>query len=168
MAAPQGTVRFHRDGQDIVFRVDGRATMYQSLPFRRFADQCLAGPVHNVYLDLRHCTYIDSTFLGTFLYLKRAIDRRGRGELLLVSPSAPCVTVLEQMGVKEFFSFQNRDETAAACWIELAKEIEDQRGFQHNVLQAHEELANLPGAAGEPFRAVVRCLAKELDEQARD
>jgi hypothetical protein len=34
MAAPQGTVRVHQQGQTVTFRVEGRATMAQSLPLR--------------------------------------------------------------------------------------------------------------------------------------
>jgi hypothetical protein len=50
----------------------------------------------------------------------------------------------------------------------LTKEPEDKQRLQRNVnvIEVHEELAALPGAAGEPFRAVVRCLAKDVDKNA--
>jgi anti-anti-sigma factor len=164
MAKAQGTVRYQQDEQTILFQVEGQATMNQSLPFRRFVEQSLAAGKRNVWVDLRHCTYIDSTFLGTFLFLQRAVDRRGFGEFRLVSPSAQCAALFRQMGVHEVFHTLNVDESPNPSWTLLTKEPDDPKCFQRNVIQAHEELATLPGAAGEPFRAVVRCLAKDAEK----
>ena len=49
---------------------------------------------------------------------------------------------------------------AEVSWTELCSEPADLPSFKRNVAQAHEELANLPGAAGEQFKAVSRCLAE--------
>jgi hypothetical protein len=53
------------------------------------------------------------------------------------------------------------EEPAADTWTELTGGTEDVPAFQHNVVQAHQELAGLPGPSGEAFRAVVRCLERE-------
>ncbi len=68
------------------------------------------------------------------------------------------------MGVSDIFQIQMREEPAVPSWTSLTKETEDRPGLERNVLQAHEELANLPGKAGAPFRAVVRCLAHDMDK----
>src|SRR3954451_16126973 len=107
MAKEQGTIRFCQTESTILFDIEGWATMTQSLAFRRFVEQCLAGGTRQVWVDLRHCTYIDSTFLGTFLFLQRAIDRSGVGEFRLVSPSPECLKLLQQMGVADVFHILN-------------------------------------------------------------
>jgi anti-sigma B factor antagonist len=164
MAKAQGTVRYHKEAQTIYIQVEGQATMCQSLPLRRFVEQSLAEQAKNVWVDLRYCTYIDSTFLGTFLFLQRAVARRGCGEFRLISPSPQCAELFRQMGVEDVFHIQTMEEAAVPFWTVLTREPEDKQCFQRNVIDAHEELAKLPGAAGEPFRAVVRCLAKDVEK----
>ena len=84
----QGTIRLHRQGQTATFQVTGLGRMYQSLPVRRFCEQYLSEGMTTFRLDLRHCTYLDSTFLGTMLLLRRLIERRHGSQFLVVSPSA--------------------------------------------------------------------------------
>jgi hypothetical protein len=69
------------------------------------------------------------------------------------------------MGVVDIFQIAIHDESTSP-WETLSKEPEDKQRFQRNVIEAHEELATLPGAAGEPFRAVVRCLAKDPERHS--
>ncbi len=165
MAAQQGTILYREDEENVHFHVAGWGTMNMSLPLRRFVEQLLSTRPRNVWIDLRRCTYVDSTFLGTFLFLQRAVARHGCGLFRLVSPSPECTCLFQQMGVEEVFNIVVTEEPATAGWTPLTKEPADQNCFQRNVLQAHEELAALPGSAGEPFRAVVRCLAKDMENK---
>lgn len=160
MAAPQCTVRWHRRDDAVTFQVIGWGRMGQSLPLRRFAEDCLADGVRTLRVDLRHCSYLDSTFLGTLLYLRRAAQKRG-AELVLVSPAAGCTEVFRQTGVGPALP-QVAAEEAAADWNELCAEGSPDREFQENVLRAHQELAALDGPAAKKFEGVVRCLAQEL------
>ena len=164
MATQHGTVRFHMDGPTLLLQVEGWGTMNQSLPLRRFVNEHIAGATTTVWVDLRQCTYLDSTFLGTLLFLQRACMRRGDREFYLLSPSRECLNLLEQMGVVDVFHIRAVEEAAPSCWTVLSKEPEDKLGLQRTVIQAHEELASLPGAAGAPFRAVVRCLARDMEK----
>jgi anti-anti-sigma factor len=161
MAAAQGTVRVHEQGQTVQFRVEGRATMAQSVAFRRFAEQRLAAGATTLQVDLSACTYMDSTFLGTLLFLKSAVDRRGQGEFTLVSPSARCRQLLQQMGLDAILRITAGDSADVSGWSDLADGPTDVHAFKDTVTEAHQELANLEGPAGEPFRAVMRCLDKE-------
>jgi anti-sigma B factor antagonist len=162
MLTLQGTVRVHQDGQTVTFRVDGCGRVTNSLPFRRFAEQALAAGAADLRLDLRHCTYMDSTFLGTLLQLKREVERRGQGRFALVSPSAQCHQLLRQMGLESTFVVLTEEELGTAEWTELCGD-EDADAFKRNVVQAHEELATLKGPAGASFREVVRCLRQDAE-----
>jgi anti-sigma B factor antagonist len=164
MAAPQGRIRYQQTAEALIFQIEGWATMVQSLPFRRFVEQSLGRSTRKLWVDLRQCTYIDSTFLGTLLFIKRASGRLEGAEFRLLSPSPQCACLFQQMGVTDVFQIQIWEEPTVTSWISLTKDSEDQPGLEHNVLQAHEELASLPGKAGEPFRAVVRCLARDMDK----
>jgi anti-sigma B factor antagonist len=165
MPATQGIVRFHQQGHTVTFRVEGRGTMNQSLPMRRCAERCLETGSTHVCVDLRDCTYMDSTFLGTLLTLRKTVSQRYGSELILIAPSLPCTRILQQMGLADVFPPQAVEVNPDAVWTELANEGNDPNSFKRNVAQAHEELASLPGPAGEQFKAVVRCMAKAETEK---
>jgi anti-anti-sigma factor len=134
--------------------------MNQSMPVRRLADSMLGDAGVTLRVDLRHCTYMDSTFLGTLLYLRRTSLHHGGGDLVLISPSPQCCRLLQQMGVAECLPSLIAEEPDASAWTELPCHAEDIDTFNRNVVQAHEELANLEGDAEKAFRPVAQCLGK--------
>jgi anti-anti-sigma factor len=133
--------------------------MYQSMPLRRLGEKFLAEGITSLRVDLRHCTYLDSTFLGTLLTLRRA-SKKGHTDFILVSPSAECCRLFHQMGVDDCLPAISTPEQTGE-WTELPCEPPDADTFNRNVIQAHQELANLGGPAGEAFQAVARCLEKD-------
>ena len=157
MAAPQGVIRYHQHEQTLTFRVEGRGTMAQSLPVRRHAERAFETGVNRLRFDLRDCTYMDSTFLGTILTLKKALDRAG-GQLVLLTPSTACSRILQQMGLGDVLAVQAEEPDPDAAWAELVCTLDDTGMFRSNVTQAHQELAKLPGQAGEQFKPAMRCL----------
>ena len=165
MAASQGTVRFHQDAQAVTFQVVGWGTMKCSLPVRRCAEAALCHGVKWLRVDLRHCRYMDSTFLGTLLFLKRLIERRETGSFALISPSPQCRQLLRQMGLEKILAAIDAEELAPNDWIELKSGSGDLTEFKRNVVQAHQELGRLDGPAGETFRVLATELAQELNSE---
>ncbi len=165
MAAAQGVVRYHQKERELTFRVEGRATMAHALPMRRHAERTIEQGANRVRIDLRDCTYMDSTFLGTILTLQRALDRRG-GNLTLITPSAPCSRILHEMGLGDVLPARAEEPDPEAKWTELVCNPDTSGMFRANLTQAHQELANLPGPAGEQFKAAVRCLT-DAEQKAR-
>jgi anti-anti-sigma regulatory factor len=161
MAAPSGTVRVHQDGPIISFQVIGWGTMKQSLALRLSAERGLAQGASHVRVDLRHCTYLDSTFLGTLLALQRAARRQGGKQLVLVCPSAGCCRHFQQVGIDDAFVTEMASDPEPCDWQDLPSTRDDPCEFSRNVVQAHEELAGLGGVAGQTFGEVARQLRRE-------
>ena len=159
MLALQGTLHVHQADQTITFRVDGCGRATNSLTLRRFAEQVLAAGATTLRVDLRRCTHMDSTFIGTLLQLKRAAEKGERGSLVLLSPSTQCSQILRQMGLDRMVVVESAAEEAGP-WTELGGE-EDPAAFKCNAVEAHQELATLEGPVGETFRRVVRCLMQD-------
>jgi len=157
MAATQGVLRIYVSGTTVTFQIEGPGTVRQGLPLRRLAERCLDGEVAKLRVDLRHCTWMDSTFVGTLLVLLKTVKRRGRGDFAVVSPSATSRRVLKQMGIETVCPLCE-DEAPTGPSLEVDALSDDGESFKCQVLEAHEELAELPGPAGETFRAMVRCL----------
>jgi anti-sigma B factor antagonist len=160
MATAQGIVRFHQQERTLTFRVEGRATMNQSTPMRRCAERAIDAGATRICVDLRNCSYMDSTFLGTLLTLRKLIDNRCHGEMILITPSEACCRILHQMGLLDVLTMQSVEMDPSAVWSELPAETPDAGTFKRTIAQAHQELANLPGPAGEQFKAVARCMAQ--------
>jgi anti-anti-sigma factor len=163
MAAPQGIIRAQYGEHQMLFRVEGWAQMDLGLALRRAGEKGIAQGATTLLVDLRQCVYMDSTFLGTLLLLKRALARRPGGRLALIAPSPECCDLLEQMGLKDLFPLGTEEELAAGDWTALSTDLDDIKAFKCNVAQAHIELASLPGPAGETFKKVARLLEKDVE-----
>ena len=104
---------------------------------------------------------MDSTFVGTLLFLQRKSESDPQFEFGLVAPAPACQRLLEQMGVADVLPVVPFEEPANASWTDLPSLAEDMGQIKSSVIQAHQELAKLPGESGEQFRAVAACLAAE-------
>lgn len=157
MAPATCVIRYNQQGHTLTFRVEGRATMAYGLPVRRLGERGIVGGATRLHFDLHDCSYMDSTFLGTLLTLKKALDRAG-GQLTLVAPSLACSRILQQMGLGEMLPTSAAEAEPLGGWTELSAGNDDVGSFKRNVVQAHEELAALPGKSGEEFKQVVRVM----------
>src|SRR5215813_159570 len=165
MAAQQGSVRVYQHDQTITFQVEGQATMHHSPAMRQYAEHNLTLGAIALSVDLRRCTHMDSTFLGTLLFLKRLIERRETGSFALISPSPQCRQLLRQMGLEKILAAIDAEELAPNDWIELKSGSGDLTEFKRNVVEAHQELGRLDGPAGETFRVLATELAQELNSE---
>jgi anti-sigma B factor antagonist len=165
MATQQGIVRVHQYEQTITLQLEGQATRQHSPAVRRFAEQCLSGGTTALAVDLRRCTHMDSTFLGTLLFLKRLVEHCEARKFALISPSPRCRQILQGMRLEKIFTVVDREEPAPSVWRELPGGPEDIMAFKRNVVQAHQELARLEGPAGETFRELAEQLAQELESE---
>lgn len=58
----------------ILIIVKGKATQNNSLYFREFAEEMMSQGVKNFIIDLKECTGMDSTFMGTLTMLALSAD----------------------------------------------------------------------------------------------
>ncbi len=159
MAEAQGKVFYHREGDAVTLRVQGKGVMAHGHPVRKLVEGLIAGGVSSVRADLRACTYMDSTFIGTLLSINKALLARGHGPLSVLMPSDACARILQQMGIDGMLP-QKAGDAPAGEWHEIASGPADAPEARRNILEAHEVLAALPGPAGKQFEAVMRCLAQ--------
>jgi anti-anti-sigma factor len=140
--------------------------MIQSLPLRKCVESFVAEGVSRVRVDLRDCSYMDSTFMGTLLTLQRTLGK-SNATLSLVMPSAACSRILQQMGLADILTAENEPVEWSGEWVVLENQVPDTQSFKRNITEAHEELVRLPGQAGEQFQAVIRCLNAEQSEDTK-
>ncbi len=160
MAGGPTQILVYEGNDTVVFRVAGRGTMCHCVALRSRAEQSLGRGVRRLLVDLRDCTYFDSTFLGTLLMLKRAATEHGGAEFGLVDPSPACRRLLAQMQMDRYFpQVETACESNEGC--ELCTDY-DPSAFKWNIVCAHQELASLSGPEGASFRPLAERLAAEF------
>jgi anti-anti-sigma factor len=147
-----------RVGDHALVRVAGRATLHDSTPVRRWCEEQLATGAQDLTVILAECTYLDSTFLGTLLCLRRRFGAVGRFAVAAASPE--CRRLFVQMGLASLFPTIQEAPPEGGRWECLPPGSGDE-AVRRTVVDAHYELAGLPGPAGEAFRDVASCLATE-------
>jgi anti-anti-sigma regulatory factor len=160
MQAIADRMRVCEDDRCIVLQVEGRGTMKQAPALRARAETALADGVCSVQVDLRRCGYMDSTFMGTLLLLMRAAAQLESCEFALVSPSADCRQLLQKMQLARIYKMVELEELPGYLWSDLPAEA-DEEEFDRVVVQAHQELAATPGAAGQIFSGLAERLMQE-------
>lgn len=152
-------LRSHDEPAVLTIDVEGPATMLESPAVRETASERLAahGPCA-LRIDLRDCTTMDSTFSGTLLSLKRQVDKIG-GTLTLVSPSEKVLELLRQMGLEDFYNVDVADRIDGA-WSELVTSPTNVERLKRMIVDAHDELARVPGPSADTFRSVVEELRR--------
>jgi anti-anti-sigma factor len=160
MDASSCSLRVHQAGPCVTVQLCGRATMNQALTLRRFGEACISQGTRELRLDLRRCTYLDSTMCGTLLCLKRSMDQRGGGAFTLASPSPECGRLLRQLGLEGLFPVVETDEPAED-WSPIPVEPESRAALKHQIVECHEALAGTGGPGSEQFRTAADCLSKD-------
>jgi anti-anti-sigma factor len=165
----QADIRVHQDPQVLTFRVSGRATMQQSPAFLRAAARSLAGGITSLRVDLHDCAYMDSTFLGSLLALKRQVDAQGGGrDFALLAPSPQCMGLLQQMGMDRVLRITGEAANLPDNeWHALDDPAPDRQAeFKETVVRAHQELAGLPtGSGADQFKAIASKLTQAWETE---
>jgi anti-anti-sigma factor len=157
----------HDEPAVLTIAVEGPATMTESPAVKETASERLARGVREVRIDLRDCTMIDSTFSGTILAIERMLVRVG-GTLTLVSPSPKVVELLHRMGIEDFYRIQRTERTEHRDgWVAIAPVGPGIEKLRRAVIDAHEELARVPGPQAEAFRGVADELRRDDDGRER-
>jgi anti-anti-sigma factor len=152
-------VRVAEAGDKLLVEVAGRATMDTAATLRKHIEPRLQTGGFAVQLDLRQCSYMDSTFQGTLLILSGVQQRGASRRLELVSPSPECRRLLRENGFDRVLTFVEAEPPAECTWTEIGVETDRKAAdFQDNVIESHEMIVQLDGPTAERYRAAVQML----------
>jgi anti-anti-sigma factor len=156
-------VRFGSQAAALEVQVEGWGTMHHSQAMRQWVEANLVQATR-VRIDLSRCTYMDSTFIGTLLGLKRLAESLPGGGLSLVCPSVECWQVLDQMRIGRIFTIET-EPAAASDWREVCSDAGamKSRAFKFTVVEAHQQLAKCEGPTGHRFQPLAEAMARELE-----
>lgn len=147
-------------------RIDGRAVAHDCPALRRYVESALASGCRKVFIHLRQCEHFDSTFLGTLLCLQRRAAEDDTVELRLMNPSESAEAILKRMGAASLFRLEAGDGPPehvewSACEPEQPGNCSQE--FRRNVVQAHQQLAEVEGPLGATYRQIAEMAAQDLE-----
>jgi anti-anti-sigma regulatory factor len=147
----------------LVLRLVGRGTMQESLAFRAAA---LSNGDGDVIFDASQCEYLDSTFLGCLIGVKKACEQTPNRRFLIRACNATRVRLFSTSSLDKYFDFI---ETCPEP-IEL-KPIDtgalDPTTLGRHAMRCHEHLAERGGRDAAAFKSIADCLRKELENDRR-
>jgi anti-anti-sigma regulatory factor len=147
----------------VVARV-GRGTMCESPAFREVAERLLNKGT--VVFDASQCDYLDSTFLGCLIGLKKTCEHLAERRFLIAASSATRVKLFCTSSLDRYFDFvDNPPEIIGPhTTIDVGETERDELG--PHIMRCHEQLAEMGGRDAPAFRAIAERLAKELEHNA--
>ena len=86
----------------ILIKVEGWAIQNNSLFFKDFIDKMVAVGFHNFVIDLEDCKGMDSTFMGTLLYIINQTKVGANSPITLVNTNDEHRELLKNLGINNF------------------------------------------------------------------
>ncbi len=155
-------------GDDVIIIVDGEGTMKISHVLKKFVMNLMDGSNEHkrvFKIDLRHCTYIDSTFTGLLVILEKYSRTKNNVKFEIVDPSEFCLNVLETMGILNMFdiSYGNADYRELSVELESFHIEKTEKAIL--MYLAHKELSEVNKDNEKEFQDVQKYLKKHIEEE---
>ena len=103
--------------KDVVIEIVNltRATYKEALELKEILNLDVARNFKKIVIDIRQCEFIDSTFLGVMVFIKKSIFEIG-GDVRIVKSYSNVRTILEKVGAYKFFSIFDSIESAVRSY----------------------------------------------------
>lgn len=150
------------EGEGVVLvRVEGRGTHLNSHLLKQCFQLCLEEQRRSFGLDLSHCTYMDSTFLGVLAGLGARVKAGSRSPIQLLNPTERARGMLENLGIDHLFEVIHSDPPSV-LFTDVKGNSLSKDAKSHEMLEAHEKLVELSQGNAERFHDVVALLRKKV------
>ena len=164
--APGSMLRVGRTASGFVVQVEGRGTLQESPALQEFALQSLDGQCEpgRVVVDLSHCDYLDSTFLGCLVTLHRRYNRTPPHRFQVAAPQDRCRKLLGPSHLHELLDVTEVCPEPVTDVLEVSRPTLPALDLGRHIMECHRRLAELGGVQASAFRAIADQLASELGE----
>lgn len=146
----------------LVVRIVGRGTMQESVAFRATIEANRDASV--VVFDATSCDYVDSTFLGCLIWIKKACEPTAARQFVIAASAATRVRLFSMSSLDGYFDFVDASPEPIDELVKVDIQKLDPQELGRHVMRCHELLADMGGSKASAFKAVADRLAKELGE----
>jgi anti-anti-sigma factor len=164
------TLRVGRTASGFLVQVEGRGTLSESPALQEFAIQSLDGPSgpSTVVVDLSHCDYLDSTFLGCLVSLHHKFNRKSPHRFQVAASSDKRQKLLAPTHLHHVLDLTDVSPEPISDVLEVSRPVVPGADLGRHVMECHRRLAELGGSRASSFRSIADQLARELGESAAD
>jgi anti-anti-sigma factor len=167
----QGSMlRGGRTASGFLLLVEGQGTLTESPTLYEFTTQSLdtqLGP-STVVIDLSHCDYLDSTFLGCLVELHRKCNRNEPHRFFVAASCEKSQKLLGPSRLDHLLDVTEVCPQPIGEVVELSGPILPRADLGRHVMECHRRLAELGGSRAPSFRSIADQLARELGEAPGD
>ncbi len=163
-------LRVGRTASGFLVQVEGRGTLSESPALQEFAVQSLDGPSgpSTVVVNLSHCDYLDSTFLGCLVNLHRKYNRTSPHRFQVAASRDKSLKLLAPTHLNHVLDLTDDCPEPISDVLEVSRPILPGDDLGRHVMECHRRLAELGGSGAASFRSIADQLARELGEAPRE
>jgi anti-sigma B factor antagonist len=143
-----------------LIHVVGRGSFKNASQVKQFAERAASLGILRFIYDLRECTHMDSTFMGTMAGLAIESRNRGQGPMKVVLTSAALLELLQTLGLDYLMEIhQSAPELAGpATQIGIDAKEHSKNEVSQLMLDAHENLVEADFSNADRFQDVLSFL----------
>jgi anti-sigma B factor antagonist len=146
-------------------QVKGRGSFQNAGNLKRFYTEVIGNSVTQCIIDLKLCTYLDSTFLGTLTGLGLKLKALPGGRMTVIHVSTRNLELMQNMGLDRLFHLQaNASDYSPEALEETSARTETKRETGQVMLEAHENLMGWDERNVAKFKDVVDYLREDLGQ----
>lgn len=161
MAAPS-VLKVARTPTGYCIRIEGRGTMRESPAAAEFAGKSLEAESATLVVDLSACDYLDSTFLGCLVEMRKRAGRAAPPRFLLSAPDDRVKKLLGPTKLDLVLSFTAEPPQVVGNFVTLPAADPSSPELMRHVMECHRLLADLGGPQQAAFAAIADNIEREL------
>jgi anti-anti-sigma regulatory factor len=164
--APGSMLRVGRTASGFLVQVEGRGLCGDSPALHEFAVQSLDDQrgSNTLIVDLSHCDYLDSTFLGCLVGLHQKYNRTSPHRFTVGASYDKSKRLFGPTRLNLLLDVTETFPEQIDNLVELSRPILTTVDLGQHVMECHRRLAELGGARAQSFKSVADQLALELQE----
>jgi anti-anti-sigma regulatory factor len=155
-----------RVSNGFVIRVVGRGTMQESPAFRAAAESNIDSGV--IIFDALQCDYLDSTFLGCLIGIKKACEQSPTRCFVIRASNATRVKLFSTSSLDKYFDFIDTCPEPLDELEPMDIDALDPITLGRHSMRCHQHLAERGGPQAAAFRSVADCLSKEIGKHSAE
>lgn len=160
------------DTNSCIIRLNG-AIKYMNVAteFEAFIDSLVEKVgITSVIIDMRFCTYIDSTDLGILARISVTQSKRQAPQPVIVyTPGSDIEVILKDVGFNRVFNFVDTIELEEADFTSIKNSgMSSELEMAKLMVDAHKKLVDIDESNSEKFGAVISLMEKSVEKLSED
>ncbi|MDE1169633.1 MAG: STAS domain-containing protein [Verrucomicrobium sp.] len=161
----KSTVQVARRDKLVYVQVRGRGSFQNAAHLKGFCDEMLKTGAEDFLIDLKECSYLDSTFLGILAGIGLKLRTAGHGLVEVIHASHRNAELIQNLGLDRLFRFHLKPPEFEGVSLEqLDGPATGRQQTGALMLQAHETLIKWDQQNATKFKDVVAYLREDLGQ----